>query len=45
MALLDGTLKFALGVAPLSTSALTVMVWIERINGIRIGEENDIGKY
>ena len=41
----EGTLKYLLGIFPLIFAALTVKVCIERINEIKKGEEDDIGKY
>lgn len=43
--LLDDILKYVLGIIPLLLSAVMVKVCIERINEIRKGEEDDIGKY
>ncbi|MBQ4638886.1 MAG: hypothetical protein IJB92_09130 [Clostridia bacterium] len=43
--LLDGVWKYALGIIPLAVSALIIKVCIERINEIRKGEEDDLGKY
>lgn len=45
ISLLDGLLKYALGIIPLVLSGLMVYVCIERINEIKKGEENDISKY
>ena len=42
---LSGILRFILGILPLGFAGLTVWVSIERINEIREGEEDDIGKY
>ena len=44
-ALLDGILKYVLGIIPLALSAVMIKVCIERINEIKKGEEDDIGKY
>lgn len=43
--LLDGIGKYTLGIIPLVLSAVMVKVCIERINEIKKGEEDDIGKY
>jgi len=43
--LLDGIWKYALGVIPIIFSAVMVKVWLERINEIKKGEEDDISKY
>lgn len=45
ISLLDGLLKYALGIIPLVLSGVMVYVCIERINEIKKGEENDISKY
>ncbi len=43
--LLNGIWKYALGLIPLLLSAVMIKVWIERINEIKEGEEDDISKY
>ena len=43
--LLDGALRYILGIFPLVFGILTVVVCIERIKEIRKGEEDDISKY
>ncbi len=43
--LLDGILKWLLGIIPLALSAVMLKVCIERINEIKKGEEDDISKY
>ena len=45
ISLVGGVWKFALGIAPLAFSALTIKVCIERINEIKKGEEDDLSKY
>ena len=45
MSLLPGIWKYALGIVPLGLSAVMVKVCIERLNEIRKGEDDDIGKY
>ena len=45
MSLLDGILKYALGIIPLAFSIVMIKVCIERINEIKKGEENDLSKY
>ena len=41
----DGILKYALGIVPFLLSAITVKVCIERIKEIKKGEEDDLSKY
>ena len=43
--LVSGVWKYLLGIAPLAFSALMVKVCIERIQEIKKGEEDDLGKY
>ncbi len=43
--LLDGLLKYLLGIVPVVFAALTVYVCVERIKEIRSGEEDDLSKY
>lgn len=43
--LLEGVWKYILGIVPLVFVVVMVMVCIERIQEIRKGEEDDIGKY
>jgi len=45
MALTGGVLRIVLGIIPLVLSAAVIAVCIERINEIKKGEEDDIGKY
>ena len=45
MWLLDGVWRYLFGILPLGFSALMVKVCIERINEIKKGEEDDLGKY
>ena len=45
IALLDGAVKYALGIIPLALSAVMIKVCIERINEIKKGEEDDLSKY
>ena len=45
ISLLDGILKFALGIIPLILSIIMIKVCVERINEIKKGEEDDISKY
>lgn len=43
--LLDGIWKYTLGIIPITFSVVMLKVCIERINEIKGGEEDDIGKY
>ena len=43
--LLDGILKYVMGIIPFIFSGLSIAVCIERIKEIRRGEEDDISKY
>ncbi len=43
--MVDGLWNLLLGVIPFALSAVMVKVCIERINEIRKGEEDDLGKY
>lgn len=45
VALLDGFWKYLLGIVPLAFAAVMIHVCLERINEIKEGEEDDIGKY
>ncbi len=45
IALLDGVLKWLLGIIPLALSAVMLKVCIERIKEIKKGEEDDLSKY
>ncbi len=45
IALLDGVLKWLLGIIPLALSAVMLKVCIERKNEIKKGEEDDLSKY
>ena len=44
-ALIDGAMKYVLAIIPLLFAIIMVKVCIERINEIKKGEEDDIGKY
>ncbi len=43
--LLNGYLKYLLGIIPIAFTAVTVYVCVERIKEIRSGEEDDLSKY
>ena len=43
--LLEGILKYVLGIIPIMLSILIIKVCIERINEIKGGEEDDLSKY
>ena len=43
--MLDGIVKYVLGIVPIALAAVTLWVCIERINEIRKGEEDDLSKY
>ena len=45
ISLLNGILKYVLGIIPLVLSGIMIYVCIERINEIQKGEEDDISKY
>ena len=45
ISLLNGILKYLLGIFPFAFSVLTIMVCIERIKEIKKGEEDDLSKY
>ena len=45
ISLLNGILKFALGIIPLILSIIMIKVCVERIDEIKKGEEDDISKY
>ena len=45
IALIDGILKWLLGIIPLVFTAVMLKVCIERINEIKKGEEDDLSKY
>ena len=45
IALVDGAMKYVLAIIPLLFAIIMVKVCIERINEIKKGEEDDIGKY
>ena len=45
ISLLDGFWKYLLGVIPLVFSGIMIYVYIERINEIKKGEEDDISQY
>ena len=42
---LDGVLKYLLGIVPLVLTILMIAVCIERIREIKKGEEDDLSKY
>ena len=43
--MLEGIVKYVLGIVPIALAAVTLWVCIERINEIRKGEEDDLSKY
>ena len=43
--LLDGVWKYLFGIIPIVLWAVMITVCVERINEIKKGEEDDIGKY
>jgi len=45
ISILDGIWKYLLGIIPLAFTVLIIKVCAERINEIKKGEEDDIGKY
>ena len=45
ISLIDGILKYVLGIVPLVFSGIMIFVCIERIIEIKKGEEDDISKY
>ena len=45
ISVLDGIVKYALGIIPLIFCGVMIYVCIDRINEIRKGEEDDISKY
>ena len=45
ISVLDGVLKYLLGIVPLVLTILMIAVCIERIREIKKGEEDDISKY
>jgi hypothetical protein len=45
ISLLDGILKYVLGIIPIVFSVIMIYVCIERINEIKKGEEDDISQY
>ena len=45
IALIDGAFKYLLGIIPLIIALLLIKVCVERINEIKKGDEDDIGKY
>ena len=45
ISLIDGILKYVLGIVPLVFSGIMIFVCIERISEIKKGEEDDISKY
>ena len=45
ISLLEGVWKYALGILPIAFIALMIKVCIERINEIKKGENDDLGKY
>ncbi|MBR2046246.1 MAG: hypothetical protein IJ958_08955 [Agathobacter sp.] len=45
ISLLEGIVKYALGILPLIFSVVMIKVCIERIKEIKGGEEDDLSKY
>lgn len=45
IAVLEGFVKYLLGVIPLVLAGVTIAVLIERIHEIKKGEEDDLSKY
>ena len=45
ISLLDGVLKYALGIVPVVFSGVTIFVCIQRIQEIKKGEEDDLSQY
>ena len=45
ISMIDGILKYVLGIVPLVFSGIMIFVCIERIIEIKKGEEDDISKY
>ena len=45
ISVLDGVLKYLLGIVPLVLTILMIAVCIERIREIKKGEEDDLSKY
>ncbi|MBQ9995942.1 MAG: hypothetical protein IJP32_06190 [Clostridia bacterium] len=45
ISVLDGVLKYLLGIVPLVLTVLMIAVCIERIREIKKGEEDDLSKY
>ena len=45
ISVLDGIVKYALGIIPLIFCGVMIYVCVDRINEIRKGEEDDISKY
>ncbi len=43
--LLDGVLKYVLGIIPLFFTGVMIKVCVERIKEIKEGEEDDLSKY
>lgn len=45
IAYIDGIVKYVLGIIPVLLSTVMIKVCFERLNEIKEGEEDDIGKY
>ena len=45
ISLMEGVWKWLFGLFPLVFAVLTIKVWIERIQEIRKGEEDDLSQY
>ena len=45
VSMLEGAMKYVLGILPVATAGMMIYVCVERMREIRKGEEDDIGKY
>ncbi len=45
VSLVHGLLKIMLGIIPLALAAVMIYVCVQRINEVKGGEEDDLGKY
>ena len=45
ISVLDGLVKYVLGIVPILLAGATLKVCIERINEIKKGEEDDLSQY
>lgn len=45
LAVFDGFWKYLLGIIPIGLAVIMIAVCLERIQEIRSGEEDDLGKY